>query len=106
MTPSEFNPLDPTLERAVNEIRDDSPDPATVEAAAARVWAKLVEQAPSTHIRNCADFQALIPSLKAGSLAPARATLLRDHLHECVACRRVYEGKVVTMPVAQPVRRI
>lgn len=106
MNPSEFNPMDPALENAVREIRDDSVDPAVVEAAAARVWAKLQEQAPASRIRNCADFQALLPDYRAGKLAPARATLLKDHLHECVACRRVYEGKVVTLPTAAAPRRV
>ena len=88
------------------EIRDDSPDPAVIEAAAARVWARLAEAAASSsheHIRGCADFQALIPDYRAGRLPEARATLLKDHLHECVACRRVYEGRVVVMPAARPV---
>jgi len=108
MTPAEFNPIDPALERAVSEIRDEAIDPAVIEAAAARVWTRLVQAAepkPAEHIRGCADFQSLMPELRAGRLPAARATLLRDHLHECVACRKVYEGKVVALPVAQPARR-
>jgi hypothetical protein len=99
MTP-EFTPMDPELEQAVTEIRNDTVDPAVVEAAAARVWAKL-SAAQSSHLplRTCADFQSLIPDFRAGYLSEARATLVRDHLHECVACRKVYEGRVVTMPV-------
>jgi hypothetical protein len=92
---------DPALDEAVTEIRDRGVDPALIEAAAARVWAKLNEAAdgaPSLHIRGCADFQSLIPEFRAGRLPPARALLLEDHLHQCVACRRVYEGKVVAMP--------
>ena len=107
MSASEFNPMDPELERAVREIRDESIDPAVVEAAAARVWAKLSAHAaePGSHIRDCSGFQSLIPEYRAGRLPQARATLLKDHLHECVACRRVYEGRVVTMPVAHPAHR-
>jgi hypothetical protein len=75
-------------------------DPAVVEAAAERVWARLAAVQRGEHIRGCADFQALIPEFRAGRLPEARATLVRDHLHECVACRRVYEGRIVTMPVA------
>ena len=85
MNPSEFNPIDPALERAMKEIRDDAVDPAVIEAAASRVWAKLQEQAPAPHIRNCSDYQALLPDYRAGKLPVARATLLKDHLHECVA---------------------
>jgi hypothetical protein len=109
---SEFNPMDPALEQAVSEIRDESVDSAVIEAAAARVWARLVEESPelrqpaavpppAPHLRSCADFQALIPDFRAGRLPDARATLIRDHLHECVACRKVYEGKVVSMPAAR-----
>ena len=71
MTPAEFNPMDPELEKAVQEIRDDAPDPAVVEAAAARVWARLAEAAALlSHepIRTCADFQALLPDYRAGRL--------------------------------------
>lgn len=89
--------LDPQLEQAASEIRGDTPDPAVVERAAERVWARLA-QAAEHHIRGCADFQALFPEYRAGSLPPARALLLKDHLHECVACRKVFEGRVTAMP--------
>ncbi|HUA61296.1 MAG TPA: FecR domain-containing protein [Verrucomicrobiae bacterium] len=86
----------------MTEIRNQEPDPAVVEAAAARVWARLSQASaaasPAEHIRGCADFQALIPDFRAGRLPEARALLVQDHLHNCVACRHVYEGKVVTMP--------
>jgi len=106
MTP-EINPMDPALERAVSEIRDESVDPAVVEAAAGRVWERLMEasgQKPAEHIRNCADFQALIPDYRAGRLPDARALLLKDHLNRCVACRHVYEGKVVAFPAPRAVK--
>ena len=96
MTP-ETNFNEPALEQAMAEIRDDAVDPAVVEAAAARVWARLAQAAqagPVEHIRSCGDFQALIPEYRAGRLTDARAMLIKDHLHECVACRRVYEGRV------------
>ena len=103
MNPAEFSPLDPRLEQAINEIRDISPDDAEVEAATARVWACL---GGPQHLRSCADFQALISEYRAGRLNEARAALLQDHLHECVACRKVYEGRVVSLPAAQwPARR-
>jgi hypothetical protein len=92
------------LEQAVSEIRDETIDDAVVEAAAARVWARLAE-APEHHIRGCADFQSLIPEYRAGHLTEARALLLQDHLHRCVACRHVFEGKVVTLPAPRAARR-
>ena len=102
-----FEPMDPRLEQAVTEIHNDEPDTATIEAAAERVWARLAaaQHEGHEHIRGCDDFQALIPEYRAGRLPIARATLLKDHLHECVACRRVYEGRVVAMPVASQTRK-
>ncbi len=93
------------FDRAVSEIRNEPIPDAVVEAAAARVWARLAAetgQAAPPHISGCDAFQALIPELRAGNLDSARATLLRDHLHECVACRRVYEGRVVALPARAP----
>ena len=105
MTP-EFNPMSPALEQAVREIRDEPVDQAVVEAAAARVWARLTAtESHSASIRNCADFQALIPEFRAGRLSEARAMLLEDHLHRCVACRRIFEGRVVAMPAGPGARR-
>jgi hypothetical protein len=92
------------LEQAVIEIRDEIIDDAVIEAAAARVWARLAEAA-GHHIRGCADFQSLIPEFRAGRLTEARAMLLQDHLHQCVACRHVFEGKVVAFPAPRAARR-
>ena len=93
MTP-EINPMDPALEQAVSEIRDEAdrcrrwwkpPPPACGRALPREASGRI---RPPTHIRGCADFQALIPDYRAGQLAEARALLLKDHLHQCVACRR------------------
>src|SRR5437016_13938370 len=100
----ESNPMDPALEQAMSDIRNDGVDDAVVEAAATRVWANISAQAHAP-LRTCSDFQTLIPDYKAGRLSPARATLVQDHLHECVACRKVYEGRVITMPLSVPQRR-
>jgi len=90
------------LDQAVSDIRNQEIDDAVVEAAAARVWARLTSpQAQALrhdHISDCATFQSLIPDYRAGRLSEARASLLQDHLHSCVACRRVYENRVVPMP--------
>jgi hypothetical protein len=106
---TEYNPLsqeiDPALEQAMTEIREDSVDPAVIEAAAARVWANLAAQCHAP-LHSCDDFQSLIPEFKAGRLPQARALLVKDHLHECVACRRVYEGRVVSIPVPVAPRRV
>ncbi len=109
----EYNPmepvLDPALEQAMSEITDETIDSAVIEAAAARVWANVVAQAAeAAHVplRTCEDFQAQIPDFKAGRLPEARAMLVKDHLHECVACRRVYEGRVVAMPLQAAPRKV
>jgi len=97
----ENTPMDPALEQAVAEIRGEEIPEAAIEAAARRVWARLSHTAvqPPEHLRTCADFQALLPDLRAGRLTEARALLVRDHLHECVVCRNVADGKVVPLPV-------
>jgi len=82
MTPQDPN-LDPLLEQAIAEIRGEALDPALFEAAAGRVQQRLAQHAT---LHTCADFQALIPDYRAGTLSPARALLLKDHTHECVAC--------------------
>lgn len=104
MNPEETR-RDPALERVVAEIRDEQIPDEVVDAAAARVWARLSATQPAEHIRSCADFQSLIPEFRARRLPQARALLLQDHLHECVACRRVFEGRVVVMPEPPVARR-
>jgi hypothetical protein len=113
MNHAEFEPsntpsADNRLEQALMEIRNDNVDEAVMEAAAARVWARLAATPSASapeHLRTCADFQALIPDYRAHRLSEARAALVQDHLHTCVACRRVDEGRVVAMPAPAPVRR-
>jgi ferric-dicitrate binding protein FerR (iron transport regulator) len=97
MNPEHFD-MDPTLEQAISAIRAEAPPAEVIEAAAARVWARLAE--PVESIRTCADFQTLIPDFRAGRLSEARALLVQDHLHECVACRRVFEGRDRSLTVA------
>jgi hypothetical protein len=93
MKPSN-NELNEIIERTTGEIRNQAIDPSVVSGAADRVWKRLSERTADAsavqvdHIRNCSDFQALIPSYLAGSLSPARSLLLEDHTHECVPCRK------------------
>src|SRR5437868_4349969 len=91
----ESEPIDPRLEAAIGEIREAQVDPAVLDAAAARVWSGVVKAAEPRaveRIRSCADFQALMPEYRAGRLPEARALLLEDHTHECVACRKALEN--------------
>jgi ferric-dicitrate binding protein FerR (iron transport regulator) len=104
-----FEKKNDALDRAVADIQGEPIDPMIVEQAAARVWERLTleaagaaepqmaapqavplmtaETAPAS-LRECADFQALIPAYLRGELSPARALLLEDHTRGCVPCRR------------------
>jgi hypothetical protein len=92
---------EPTLDEIIAEVRRESVDEPTVEQAAQRVWARLAEQYPSPatatgrnveKIRDCGDFQALVPAYLAGTVSAARSLLLEDHVHGCVACRHALEA--------------
>ncbi|HEY8461498.1 MAG TPA: FecR domain-containing protein, partial [Blastocatellia bacterium] len=93
MTDRELNNV---IDDLTDEIRGEKLDSAVVESAAQRVWARLAgEEAaaaagvrPVEQIRNCDDFQALIPAYLQGYLSSARTTLLEDHTRECVPCRK------------------
>ena len=88
--------LNEILDRATGEIRSERVDQSVVEGAAERVWAKLSNEpatasAPAAHvehIRNCDDFQKLIPEYLSGGLSSARTLLFEDHTHECIPCRK------------------
>jgi ferric-dicitrate binding protein FerR (iron transport regulator) len=93
MTDRELNNI---VDDLADEIRSENLDSGVVEAAAQRVWARVTgEEAalavgvrPVEQIRNCDDFQALIPVYLQGYLSSARTTLLEDHTRECVPCRK------------------
>ena len=103
--------LNDILDRATAEIRSERVDQSVVEGAAERVWAKLSNEQATTgapaarveHIRNCDDFQKLIPEYLTGSLSPARSLLFEDHTHECIPCRKALKEArygVPALPVA------
>jgi ferric-dicitrate binding protein FerR (iron transport regulator) len=99
------------LDEAAHQVADEPIDPREVEAAAARVWARLsqegaasspasvvAEAAPAAgSLHGCDDFRSLIPAYLRGELSPARALLVEDHTRSCVPCRRALrearEGK-------------
>ena len=84
------------LDKVTADIRHEKIDPASVSAAADRVWARVSAAAGETEfkapavdrIEGCADFQSLIPAFLAGKLSEARSLLLVDHTHECIPCRK------------------
>ena len=113
-----FKKNDDLLDEAIGQVAGEPVDPRQVEAAAARVWARLqaesaagapvaqVAAAPATtapatgSLHGCEDFRSLIPAFVRGELSPARALLVEDHTRSCVPCRRALkearEGHMVT----------
>lgn len=90
---------DDILDKAVEAVRTQEPDPAAVGAAldrASGALAGLAVSAPAVDapavFRSCADLQALLPAFVAGSLSPARALLVEDHTRSCVPCRRALKA--------------
>src|ERR1700748_776482 len=101
-----FNNNSDRLDEAVSQVADEPVDPRQIEAAAARVWARLSQEmaggapvhqlpappAPAGHgadspqgsLHGCDDFQALIPAYLRGELSPARALLVEDHTRNCI----------------------
>jgi len=86
---------DAALDQALAGIRDEAIDPAVIEKAAARVLARLSQEASPApvaaspdRIRTCADVQSLIGPYLAGTLPAARTLLMEDHTRECIPCRR------------------
>jgi len=104
--------LDSILDKTIAGIGAETIDPATVDAAAERVWARLSAEnsgeiklagAPVERIESCADFQSLIPAYLHGELSEARALLLVDHTHECIPCRRAMkEARSGRVPIVKP----
>jgi hypothetical protein len=85
------------LEQAVAGLRTDSPDAETMQIAGERVWQRLTMEMQNGNvpqldsIRGCGDVRTLLIQYHAGTLSPARALLVRDHLQECPACRKEAE---------------
>ena len=93
LTDRELNNM---VDDTAGEIRNEKLDADVVAGATERVWSRLTGQqmaaqagvAVVDQIRNCDDFQALIPAYLQGGLSAARTMLLEDHTRECVPCRK------------------
>ncbi|HKZ79665.1 MAG TPA: FecR domain-containing protein [Pyrinomonadaceae bacterium] len=110
------NESEAILQQTIEGIRNETVEPAVVNRAADRVWARVsaqaaaerVETAAAERIESCADFQSLIPAYLNGSLSEARSLLLVDHTHECIPCRkamtkaRQHERPAVKVAVKRP----
>ncbi len=80
-------PMDEALERAIAEISGEAIPDAAVDRAAERVWRRI-----AGHIADCSGFRELFGDYRAGRLPDERALLVKDHLRECVGCRKAFYG--------------
>jgi hypothetical protein len=98
-----FKKNEDLLDEVIAQVAAEPIDPQQVEAAATRVWARLVQDGASApaavtpadaatpvagSLHGCEDFRSLIPAYLRGELSPARALLVEDHTRSCVPCRR------------------
>jgi len=89
------------LEQALQEMKDESVDSGTLEAARARVW----ETVTNAGRANCAEFRQDFHAYLANDLGASRRILVEDHLSRCSSCRtRIAEMKGERLVVAMPVR--
>ena len=82
------------LDEAIDAIREDQPEKRTLDAASASAWDRIAQELklpnaadPNFRIRGCADVEALLPAYKAGRLSSMHATVIRDHLGDCLDCQ-------------------
>ena len=104
MTDRELNNI---VDDVTAEIRSEKLDSATVESAAHRVWTRMTgEEAavaagvrPVEQIRNCDDFQALIPAYLQGYLSSARTTLRRKETAQMTIAARLVALALASSPI-------
>ena len=89
------------LGRALQQMKEETVDAATLEGVRARVWATMTNTLGVT----CAEFRPDLHAYLARQLADSRRTLLEDHLSRCPGCRaRVADMKGERTVVAMPQR--
>src|SRR6185436_16411856 len=86
------------LERALQDMKQEDVDVATLHAAKARVWEKMTN-ASATCVEFRQDFRAYL----ANELGDNRRLLVEDHLGRCTSCRATIaemkgERTVIAMP--------
>jgi hypothetical protein len=109
------------LERALQEMREEDVDSATLDATRARVWERVTNAGSATAgaplrragtpqgmplmSASCAEFRPDFPAYLANELGGSRRLLVDDHLSRCPACRaRIAGMKGETTVVAMPRR--
>jgi hypothetical protein len=92
------------FDRLLDSIREDGGTTEQAREAAARVRGHLEggSELSAARLESCGDFRTLFPGYRVGTLTEARRMLVEDHLHACVACRKVFEGRqAAVIPVAR-----
>jgi len=87
------------LDRALDEMRRETVDAGTLDAARARVWDKVT----GAGVAGCAEFRSDFRPYLSGALTGSRRVLMEDHLSRCPACRTSMaelkgERRVIAMP--------
>ena len=87
------------LDRALDDMKQEPVDAATLDSARARVWNTLA----NTAVGSCAEFRPDLPAYVSGTLTGGRRVLLEDHVSRCTACRAALadlkgERRVIAMP--------
>ena len=99
---SKRNQMNRTLIETAQGIAAEQPPAAAAAAAAERVRSALAAatadavavadpsdaDAPTLTLTSCADYQARMPALVAGTLPEAQRLLVEDHSRECIPCRK------------------
>jgi hypothetical protein len=87
------------LESALEGMKQEAVDAATLDAARARVWNTLT----NATVDSCAAFKEDFRGYVGGTLTDARRVLLDDHVSRCAPCRNALaelrgERRVIPMP--------
>ncbi len=99
---SDRNQMNRTLIETARAIAAEQPPADAAAAAAERVRSALAAAtadavavadpsdagATTLTLTSCADYQARIPALVAGTLPEAQSLLVEDHSRECIPCRK------------------
>src|SRR5215510_1357013 len=87
------------LDKALDEMKQEVVDAATLDAVRARVWSTVANATDA----GCAEFRPELRAYLSGELAGGRRVLLEDHISRCSACRAALvemkgERRVIAMP--------